>query len=127
MAKKEASPHFVANIPLVREQWVDDKLFSIFIAAHHLYNDCVAEIIERLDLCEKEEEYIKAQEKIKELYKKQDGLSENSSEYKAIQEEKEIYFKIQDKVRDNYGLSANGQRMQTNILVPIKNKNPKNV
>ena len=125
MAKKEASPHFVANIPLVREQWVDDKLFSIFIAAHHLYNDCVAEIIERLDLCEKEEEYIKAQEKIKELYKKQDGLSENSSEYKAIQEAKEIYFKIQDKVRDNYGLSANGQRMQTNILVPIKNKNPK--
>ena len=69
MAKKESSSHFVASIPLVREQWVDDKLFPIFIAAHHLYNDCVAEIIRRLDLCEKESEYIKAQEKIQAFYR----------------------------------------------------------
>lgn len=121
--KKESEPCYVIKIPIVDRPYIRDALGELFEIVRNLWNDCVAEVNNRLDYLMTIPEFRENSIKIAELRKKQCVYEKDTEEYKKYAEELKPYYMLQNKYRKEQDLTSDFKKLQTNFVLPLIKKN----
>ena len=114
---------YCIKIPIVDMPVVQDRLGYLFDICHDLYNDCVADIYRKLEYLDSISDFKESNDRIKEIFKLLEDA--DADEVKVLNKEKASLYKIINKYRKDNGISGDYATVQTKIVVPIKQSNPK--
>lgn len=126
MKEKKEENMYVIKIPLMNEPWISKCLDTIFETAHDLYNEGIAEIRKRLLELEEIEEYKSALKQIAILKKEEEGIKKKDKKRrKEIEKELKVCYAVLNNLREQKGIKASYQEIQTKIIVHIKQSKSK--